>query len=340
MSPGGAAAGRRPRGSTGWSLEAEQQFPGASSAAWRRTGERFDEFTDTGPSSRRITRTLADRARALAVAAERPEPPASPGLVKRLFEWVRGRVERLLGRLRPSKAAQGRGRSPGGDVQAARAAAAERAQREQRHAHGVITAARAAARRWGDIPLATETLVSVAESIGARPGTSATHRAVLERIRETAPHSSLTNESAALRRRCRTEKDAAADRRHQHELKEWEAQSWTRRHMSGRPRREHPDPPSRHDLAAARNELAGVVSSAMTAELDRLMPQRPPADLPADGAPEPPTKATARRDQLQIERAAEGQREVPLRSPDARPKPATSRPRSPRTRDRGHEPSR
>ena len=31
-------------------LEAEQQFPDVPSAAWRRTGERFDEFTDTGRS--------------------------------------------------------------------------------------------------------------------------------------------------------------------------------------------------------------------------------------------------------------------------------------------------
>ena len=107
-------------------VEAEQEFPNVPSAAWRRAGERFDDFTDTGPAGRRITRKLSDRARALAVAAERPEPPARPGLVKRLFEWVRERVERLLARLRPPRAAQRRDRSPGGDVQPPRAAAAER----------------------------------------------------------------------------------------------------------------------------------------------------------------------------------------------------------------------
>ena len=319
-------------------LEAEQQFPNVPSAAWQRTGKRFDQFTDTGRASRRITRTLSDRARALSVAAERPEPQASPGLVKRLFEWVRERVRKILHGLRPSQAARHEDRSGGGDDQPARAVAAERAQREQRQAREVITAVRAAARGWGNVPLATETLVSVAESIGARPGTSAAHRAVLERIREAAPWSSLTNESAALRRRCRAEKDAAADRRHQRALREWEAQSSTRRRMAGRPRRESPDPPNGRDLAAAREELAGVVSSAMTAKLDRLIPQRRPASPPADGARAPPAATAASRDQHQVERPTEGRREAPVRTPDTRPEP--SPPRFPATRDRGHEPSR
>ena len=319
-------------------LEAEHQFPGASSAAWRRTGERFDEFTDAGRPGRRLTRTLSDRARALAIAAERPEPPASPGLVKRLFEWVRERVRKMLHRLRPSKAAHHRDRSPGNDVQPARAAAAEQARQERRQGHKLIAAARAAARRWGDIPLATDTVVSVAESISVRPGTAAAHRAVLERIREAAPHSSLTTEAAALRRRCRAEKDAAADQRHQQALGEWEAQSWTRRRIAGRPKREHPGPPNRHDLAAARDELAGVVSSAMMTELEKLMPQRRPPSPRADGARTPPAKAAARRDQHQVERPAEGQPQVPVRTPDTRPKPAPARPPAPR--DRGHEPSR
>ena len=86
-------------------LEAEHQFPDVPSAAWRRTGERFNELTDTGPPGSRLTRTLSDRARALAIAAERPEPPALPGLVKRLFEWVRERVRKMLHKLRPPKAA-------------------------------------------------------------------------------------------------------------------------------------------------------------------------------------------------------------------------------------------
>ena len=320
VSPSGAGtAGRRLAGNTGWSSRRNSQFPDVPSAAWRRTGERFDEFTDTGRPGRRLTRTLSDRARALAIAAERPEPPAPPGLVKRLFEWVRERVQKMLRRLRPPKAAHRRDRSPVGDVQPARAAAAEQARQERRQARKLITAALAAARKWGDIPLATETVVSVAESIGARPGMSAAHRAVLEQIREAAPRSSLTTEAAALRRRCLGVKDAAADQRHQQALGEWETQSWPRRRMTGRPKREHPDPPNRHDLAAARGQLAGVVRSAMMTELEKLMPQRRPASRPADGARTPPAKAAARRDQLpppsrplqsdgQVERPAEGHR--------------------------------
>ena len=260
--------------------------------------------------------------------------------MKRLFEWVRERVRKMLHRLRPPKAAHHRDRSPGGDVQPARAAAAEQARQERRQARKLITAALAAARKWGDIPLATGTLVSVAESISARPGMPAAHRAVLEQIREAAPRSSLTTEAAALRRRCRGEKDAAADQRHQQALGEWEAQSWPRRRMAGRPKREHPAPPNRHDLAAARDQLAGVVRSAMMTELEKLMPQRRPASRPADGARTPPAKAATRRDEHQVERPAEGRRQVPVRTPDTRPKPApaTSPPRSPAPRDRGHEP--
>ena len=323
-------------------LEAEQQSPDVPSAAWRRTGERFDEFTDTGRPGRRVTQTLSDRARALAIAAERPEPPASPGLVKRLFEWLRERVRKMLHRLRPLQAAHRRDRSGGGGVEPARAAAAEQARQERRQARKLITAALAAARKWGDIPLATGTLVSVAESISARPGMSAAHRAVLEQIREAAPRSSLSTEAAALRRRCRAVKAAAADQRHQQALGEWEAQSWPRRRIAGRPRREHPAPPNRHDLAAARGQLAGVVRSAMITELEKAMPQPRPASPPADGARTPPAKAADRRDQHQVERPAEGQRHVPVRTPDTRPEPApaTSPPRSPAPRDRGHEPGR
>ena len=169
-------------------LEAEQAFPDAPAAAWRRTGEGFGEFTDTGRPGRRLTRTLADRARAVAIAAERPEPPAPPGLVKRLFKWLRERVERLLGRLRPSKAAHCQDRSPGGDAGRARAAAAKREPAERDLAGQLIAAARTAARQWGNATPASETLIAAAASIGARRETPAAQRAVLGRIdRETAP---------------------------------------------------------------------------------------------------------------------------------------------------------
>ncbi len=326
-------------------VEAEQEFPNVPSAAWRRAGERFDDFAATAPPGRRITRKLSDRACALAIAAERPEPPERPGLVKRLVDWVRERVERLLARLRPPGAAQRRDRSPGGYVQPPRAAAAERERaataererRERRQAREVINAARAAARKWGNVPLATSTLVSVAESIGARPGIPAAHRAVLERIEEAAPRSSIPAETSTLRLRCEAEKDAAADQRHQQALTEWQAQPWQLRQITARPIREYPDPPDRHDLAAAHNELAGVVRSAMMTELDRLIPQRRPASPPADRARTAHGADASRRDQHQVEQPAERQRDLPVRSPDAPPKPAPARPPTPR--DRGYEPS-
>ena len=334
-------------------LEAEQEFPDVPSTAWRRTREGFNEFTDIGRPGRRLTQTLSDRAGALAIAAERPEPSASPGLVKRLFEWVRERVQKMLHRLRPSRAAHRQDRSGGGGVEPARAAAAERARQERRQARKLITAARAAARKWGDIPLATDTVISVAESISARPATSAAHRAVLEQIKEAAPRSALSTEAAGLKRRCRDEKDAAADVRHQQALSEWKAQSWPQRRMTGKPKREHPDPPNRHEVAAARDELVGVVRSAMITELEKVMPPPRSASPPADGARTPPVAAAAHRDEPpppsrpvqgdgQVEPPAEGQRQFPVRTRDTRPKPApaTSPPRRPAPRDRGHEPGR
>ena len=333
-------------------LEAEQVFPNAPSAAWRRTGEGFGEFTETGRPGRRLTRTLSERARAVAIAAERPEPPASPGLVKRLFEWVRERVQKMLHRLRPSRATHRQDRSAGGDVEPAGATAAERARREQRQAGELITAARVAARKWGDIPLATDTVISVAESISARPKTSAAQRAVLEQINwETAsPLVSRSTEAAGLRRRCLVEKDAAADQRHRQALGTWQAQSWPRRRMSGPPKRESPGPPSRQEVAAARDELVSVVRSAMIAELEKVMPTpRPPSERartpPAEtmrrhDGPSPPSKPPLRSDGA-VERPAEGKRpvRVPTRDTSSQRAPATSPRGRPPRRDRGQEPS-
>ena len=299
-----------------------------------------------------MSQTLSDRARARALAAERPEPPASRGLVKRLFDWLRERVHKMLRRLRPSTAPHRQDRSPASEVEAARAAAAERAARDRRQAQELITAARAAARKWGNIALATDTVVSVAESIGARPGTPAAQRAVLEQINwETAPLVGRSAEAAGLRIRCQGEKAAAADRRHRQALSEWSALPRRQRWMTPRPQRESPGLPSPEEVAAARGELVGVVRSAMITEIEKVVPRPRPASPPAHGARTPPAAVAAHRDERpplsrpvqgegRVEHPAEGQRQGPVRTPDTRPKPApaTSPPRPPARRDRGHEP--
>ena len=332
-------------------LEAERAFPDAPAAAWRRAGEGFGELTDTGRPVRRLTRTLSNRARAVAIAAERPEPPAPPGLVKRLFEWVRERVEKLLGRFRPSKAAQRQDRSPGGDAGRAQAAAAEREPAERDLAGKLIVAARTAARQWGNATPATETLIAAAASIGARRETPAAQRAVLGGIDwETAPWVGRSTEAAGLRHRCLVGKQAAADRRHRQALAEWSALPRRRRWMTGRPERESPGPPSRQDVAAARGELFGVVRAAMAAELERVMPRpgRPaePARTPQaettrrHDAPPPPSGAPLRSDGA-VERPAEGKRPVraPTRDTSSGPPPATPPTGRTTRRDRGQEPS-
>ena len=332
-------------------LEAEQQFPNVPAASWRRTGEGFHEFTDTGRPARRLTRTLSDRARAVAIAAERPERPEPPGLVRRLFEWVRERVERLLGRLRPSKAAHHEDRSPGSAVEPAGAAAAGREPAERDLAGKLITAARTAARQWGNTTPATETLIAAAASINARRETSASQRAVLEQINwETAPWVGRSTEDAELRHRGLVERAAAADQRHRQALAEWSALPRRRRWMTRRPERESPGLPSRQELAVARNELFGVVRAAMAAELERVMPRPRPASEPArtrpaetirrHDAPSPPSRAPLRSDG-EVERPAEGKRPVRGLTRDtlSRPAPATSPPGRTTRRDRGQEPS-
>ena len=58
-------------------LEAERTFPGAASTAWRDAGAGFNRSTEIGRRAGSVSQTLSDRARARALAAERPEPPAS-----------------------------------------------------------------------------------------------------------------------------------------------------------------------------------------------------------------------------------------------------------------------
>ena len=332
-------------------LEAEQVFPDAPAAAWRRSGEDFNELTAAGRPGRRLTRTLSERARAVAIAAEWPEPPAPPGLVKRLFEWVRERVQKMLHRFRPSKAAHSQDRSPRGDAEPARATAAKRKPAERDLPGQLIAAARTAARQWGNTTPATETLIAAAASIGTRRETTAAQRAVLERINwETAPWVGRSTEAAGLRGRCRGEKDAAADQRHRQALGEWSALPRRRRWMTRRPVRERPGPPSRQEVAAARGELFGVVRAAMAAELERVMPRpRPPSESartpPAEtmrrhDAPSPPSMAPLRSDG-EVERPTEGKLpvRVPTRNTWSRPAPTTSPPGRTTRRDRGQEPS-
>ena len=284
-------------------LDAEQQFPNVPSAGWRQTGECFLDFTDTGRPARRLTQTLSDRARAVAIAAERPEPPAPPGLVKRLFEWVRERVERLLGRFRLSPAAHRQDRSPGGDVEPARAAATEREPAARDLAGRLIAAARAAARRWGNTTPATDTLISAAASIGARRETPASQRAVLEQINwETAPPVGRSTEAAGVRHRCLVEREAAADQRHRQAVGEWSALPRRRRWFTpkagtrasppaeparsrGRSRRAVRRRPGGH----GRRARAGHAAAALGARGRRPHPARR-----GGGAPRSPSRASRR----------------------------------------------
>ena len=77
-------------------VEGEKRFPGTSSGTWRQAGSRFP---DAPGGTRDVADRLADRARALALAAERAEPSPAPGLAERLFEWLHTRIEKLLVRL-------------------------------------------------------------------------------------------------------------------------------------------------------------------------------------------------------------------------------------------------
>ncbi|MCY4599802.1 MAG: relaxase/mobilization nuclease domain-containing protein [Acidobacteria bacterium] len=317
-------------------LEAEASFPDAPAAAWREAGAGVDRTGATGRYAGSVLHQLAGRAHVRALVAEQPARPAPPGLVKRVIGWVRERVGRLLSRLRPSKPAQRPDHSGSAGVERERAAAAKREQRERTRARQLITAAEAAARKWGGVLPATDTIVSVAESIGARPETPAGQRAVLDRIDwDTAPPRTLSTEDAGLRRRWRDEKEAAADQRHQQALGEWKALSWGRRRITRKPERERPGLPSRQELAVARAELVGVVRAAMLAELERVAPSPASAHRDEPAAPSMPPPGRG-----QVERPAEGQR--PLRTPardwDTPPEPSPSRPRRPRSPDRGHDP--
>ena len=73
-------------------VEAERKFPDTPSAAWRQAVERFPE---AATHARAVSQRLSDRARVRALAAERAEPPSSPELVQRLFDWLHALLRRL-----------------------------------------------------------------------------------------------------------------------------------------------------------------------------------------------------------------------------------------------------
>ena len=79
-------------------VEAEKTFPGTSSAVWWQAGGKFPV---AARHARKVSQRLSDRALVYALAAERAEPPADPGLVRRLVDWLRAPVEKLLDRLLP-----------------------------------------------------------------------------------------------------------------------------------------------------------------------------------------------------------------------------------------------
>ena len=79
-------------------VDAEKAFPDAPSTAWRQAGGQFA----ASYRGRVLSQRLSDRAQTRALVAERPEPPAAPGLVRRLVDWLRAQVEKLLDRLLPA----------------------------------------------------------------------------------------------------------------------------------------------------------------------------------------------------------------------------------------------
>ena len=79
-------------------LETERRFPDATSTACQFAGGHLDGTTEVGRAGRRVSQDLSDRALVRAHAAEKAEAPAPPNLVRRLYEWLRDRIERLFSR--------------------------------------------------------------------------------------------------------------------------------------------------------------------------------------------------------------------------------------------------
>ena len=93
-------------------------------------------------------------------------------------------------------------------------------------------------------------------------------------------------ETAGLRGRCLGEREAAADERHS----EWSALPPRGRWITPKPELERPGLPGQREVAAARDELVGVVRAAMAAELERI--PCAPRDQPAGTAVGPSIPTT------------------------------------------------
>ena len=81
-------------------VDFEKAHPDASSQTLRRVGSAFSGSGHADRKAREVSHRLASRARVREIVAGRSEPPASAGLIRRLVEWLRTRVARLLPTLR------------------------------------------------------------------------------------------------------------------------------------------------------------------------------------------------------------------------------------------------
>ena len=85
-------------------LDAERAFPDAGSDDWREASRALRGRTDVDERGCAISQRLSDRARLRELVSRREQ--TSRGLVKRLVDWLRRRVEQLLRAFRPREAVE------------------------------------------------------------------------------------------------------------------------------------------------------------------------------------------------------------------------------------------
>ena len=89
--------------STGWHtlvVDTEKAYLETSSRIFREVGSAFAGTDDVDRHAREVSHRLADRARVREIVGGRSERPAPTGLVRRLVEWLRAQIVRLLDTLR------------------------------------------------------------------------------------------------------------------------------------------------------------------------------------------------------------------------------------------------